>query len=69
MADALWGRALEVAREDEAYDAERVAALARTAFGPAAGAGEAPGRLGRLPAARGAAREAEPVPGGGRRGG
>ncbi|MFC9283518.1 hypothetical protein [Streptomyces collinus] len=50
VADALWRRALEVAREEEAYDVERVAALARTAFARAAEGGDAAAmvRLGEL---------------------
>ncbi|WP_317443757.1 hypothetical protein [Streptomyces collinus] len=61
VADALWRRALEVAREEEAYDVERVAGLARTAFGRAAEGGDAAAmfRLGELEESLGHGPEAE----------
>ncbi|MEU1402078.1 hypothetical protein ABZ471_06860 [Streptomyces sp. NPDC005728] len=54
-------RAVEVAREDEAYDFETVARLARTAFGDAAESGDkaAMYRLGLLEESLGSAEEAE----------
>ncbi|WP_143684110.1 SEL1-like repeat protein [Streptomyces diastatochromogenes] len=58
---ALWQRALEIARTDEAYDFATVAALARTAFRSAAKAGDATAmyRLGLLEEGRGLQEEAE----------
>ncbi|MFE1882681.1 hypothetical protein [Streptomyces diastatochromogenes] len=58
---ALWQRALEIARTDEAYDFATVAALARTAFRSAAKAGDATAmyRLGLLEEDRGLQEEAE----------
>ncbi|MFI8238784.1 tetratricopeptide repeat protein [Streptomyces sp. NPDC085866] len=61
VSGALWHRAVQVARENGAYDFETVAALARTAFRDAAEGGDktAMYRLGLLEESLGAGEEAE----------